>query len=347
MVFCGDIAQPFVNASGLLLPDSLTRLVWIGNLEGSLIKEGGRNGVFNEYKAIENLCEKIPFKAFSIANNHLLDSSDVQTSLDNLAGLGADSVGAGINLGDAARQLTIKDLDGLEYIVLAFGWKSIQCHVATNSGQGVNPYTRENVVRCVGNALKKGVPVICFLHWDYELERYPQPYDRHLAHTLIDMGTAAVIGCHAHRVQPVEFYKGKPIVYGLGNFLFYQGHYFDGKLIFPKFCEEEYAFEINNGVYMLHHFHYNQQENRLEYLKTEEIGPWTEFDGKAVFTGFSDKEYEEWFKEHRVQKKLLPVFYAKESAFSYWMKTEWIKIRGGIINVLTSMNLKSRNRANR
>lgn len=347
MVFCGDIAQPFVDASGFLLPESLTHLVWVGNLEGSLVEGKDSNGVYNEYNAIESLCRKIPFKAFSIANNHLLDAADVEISLDNIARLGKVSVGAGNNLSEAARQLSIKDADGLEYIVLAFGWESIQCHVATNSDQGVNPYTRDNVMSHVSNALEIGAPVICFLHWDYELERYPQPYDRHLAHELIDMGVAAVIGCHAHRVQPVEFYKGKPIVYGLGNFLFYQGHYFDGKLKFPKFCEIEYAFEINNGGYKLHHFHYDQQDNRLVFSKTEEISPLTEFDGKAEFTGFSDKEYEEWFRKHRVQKKLLPIFYAKENAFSYWMKTEWIKVRGGLINVLTSMNLKSRNRANR
>lgn len=47
--------------------------------------------------------------------------------------------------------------------------------------------------------------VICFFHWNYELEKYPQPFDRQLAMDLIDMGVAAVIGCHAHRTQPIEF----------------------------------------------------------------------------------------------------------------------------------------------
>lgn len=50
------------------------------------------------------------------------------------------------------------------------------------------------------------------------MELYPQPFDRELSKVLIDLGVYAVLGCHAHRVQQIEFYKGRPIVYGLGNF---------------------------------------------------------------------------------------------------------------------------------
>ena len=61
--------------------------------------------------------------------------------------------------------------------------------------------------------------IIAFMHWNTELELYPQPLDRELSHALIDLGVFAVIGCHAHRVQGYEIYKGHPIVYGLGNFI--------------------------------------------------------------------------------------------------------------------------------
>ncbi len=116
------------------------------------------------------------------------------------------------------------------------------------------------------------------------------------------MGVSTVIGCHAHRVQPVEFYKGRPIVYGLGNFLFCQGHYMGGNLRFPKFCEDEYAFEITDGgdKFVLHHFHYDSQGNILDYVKSEEITQDRDFDGKAEFTGYTAAEYERWFKKHRV-----------------------------------------------
>ena len=45
-------------------------------------------------------------------------------------------------------------------------------------------------------------------------------YHRSYARYIIDLGADAVI-CHsAHIVLPVEFYKGKPIFYSIGNFIF-------------------------------------------------------------------------------------------------------------------------------
>lgn len=349
MIFTGDIAQPFVGASLFSIPEKLQSRVWIGNLEGSLIydKKEGVSGVYNDVEAIDELIKQIPFKAFGIANNHLLDAADVKTTLNNLERLNVGVVGGGCNLQEAEKPLLLTDVDGTKYCILAFGWENIQCVPASKNKQGVNPYTKGNVLRCVKSALRNNEPVICFFHWDYELEAYPQPYDRQLAMELIDMGVSAVIGCHAHRIQPVEFYKGKPIVYGLGNFLFCQGHYFGGKLCFPRFCEEEYAFELTEYSYRLHFFHYNQQENNLDYVKSVEVGKDDEFEGKAVFSGYSERQYEKFFKENRVQRKLLPIFHAKESALSYAIKSKWIKMRGGLINLLTKVNLKSANRADR
>ena len=349
MIFTGDIAQPFVGASSFTIPEELQSKVWVGNLEGSLIydKKEGVGGVYNDVEAIDELIKQIPFKAFGIANNHLLDAADVKATIDNLEKLNVGVVGGGCDLQEAAKPMMLTDVDGITYRILAFGWENIQCIPATKSKQGVNPYTKGNVLRCVESALRNNEPIVCFFHWNYELEAYPQPYDRQLAMELIDMGVCAVIGCHAHRTQPVEFYKGRPIVYGLGNLLFCQGHYFGGKLCFPRFCEEEYAFELTKDRCRLHKFHYNQQENRLNYVKSIEVVECGEFEGKAVFSGYSERQYEKFFKENRVQRKLLPIFHAKESTFSYAIKSKWIIMRGGLINLLTKVNLKSANRADR
>ena len=45
-----------------------------------------------------------------------------------------------------------------------------------------------------------------------------------LAHEIIDSGADILIGHHTHRCQGVEIYKGKPIFYSLGNFLFDQNN---------------------------------------------------------------------------------------------------------------------------
>ncbi|WP_229725444.1 CapA family protein [Hymenobacter baengnokdamensis] len=62
--------------------------------------------------------------------------------------------------------------------------------------------------------------VLVYLHWGTEYAAQPSTEQRQQAHDLVDAGAAAVIGAHPHVVQPVEFYRGRPIVYSLGNFLF-------------------------------------------------------------------------------------------------------------------------------
>jgi poly-gamma-glutamate synthesis protein (capsule biosynthesis protein) len=52
------------------------------------------------------------------------------------------------------------------------------------------------------------------------MEKLPQPYQRELAHQAINAGAQLVIGHHPHVVQEMEIYKGRPILYSLGNFAF-------------------------------------------------------------------------------------------------------------------------------
>lgn len=47
------------------------------------------------------------------------------------------------------------------------------------------------------------------------------------AHAFVDAGADMVVGTHPHVVQPLEIYKGKPIFYSLGNFLFDQDFSFE------------------------------------------------------------------------------------------------------------------------
>jgi len=64
--------------------------------------------------------------------------------------------------------------------------------------------------------------VLVYLHWGAEYAAQPSVEQRQQAHDLLDAGAAAVVGAHPHVVQPVEFYRGRPIIYSLGNFLFDQ-----------------------------------------------------------------------------------------------------------------------------
>lgn len=64
--------------------------------------------------------------------------------------------------------------------------------------------------------------VIVFPHWGIEYQKKHSQEQEQLAKQWIDAGADAVIGAHPHVVQDVGVYKGRPIVYSLGNFVFDQ-----------------------------------------------------------------------------------------------------------------------------
>lgn len=59
--------------------------------------------------------------------------------------------------------------------------------------------------------------VICAFHWGEEMDYSPRDNQIMLGRAAIDAGADLVIGHHSHRVNPIEQYKGKFIVYSLGN----------------------------------------------------------------------------------------------------------------------------------
>lgn len=73
----------------------------------------------------------------------------------------------------------------------------------------------------VAEAKEKGADlVIACCHWGIEGDYYPTDFQQELAHELIDEGADLIIGHHPHVLQGVEEYKGKIILYSLGNFSF-------------------------------------------------------------------------------------------------------------------------------
>jgi len=62
------------------------------------------------------------------------------------------------------------------------------------------------------------------------LGREPRGDLRAWAHAVIDAGADGVIGHGPHVLRGIEFYRGKPIAYSLGNFLTYRGFNLAGPL---------------------------------------------------------------------------------------------------------------------
>jgi Bacterial capsule synthesis protein PGA_cap len=62
--------------------------------------------------------------------------------------------------------------------------------------------------------------LIAFFHWGVSSQRDVVDYQRTVAQAAIDAGADVVFGSHAHVIQPIEVYRGKPIFYGLGQVIF-------------------------------------------------------------------------------------------------------------------------------
>lgn len=64
--------------------------------------------------------------------------------------------------------------------------------------------------------------VVVNFHWGEEYKTKPKSRQKELAKLAIDAGADLIIGHHPHVIQPLEYYKTKPVFYSLGNFVFDQ-----------------------------------------------------------------------------------------------------------------------------
>lgn len=62
--------------------------------------------------------------------------------------------------------------------------------------------------------------VIVSLHWGQETHTRQNAWQMQFARKVIRAGADVIWGHHAHVLQPVQFYRGKPIFYSTGNFTF-------------------------------------------------------------------------------------------------------------------------------
>lgn len=64
--------------------------------------------------------------------------------------------------------------------------------------------------------------LIIGIHWGIEYEATARPHIQEFAHQMVDAGADFIWGHHPHVIQNQEIYKGAPIYYSLGNFVFDQ-----------------------------------------------------------------------------------------------------------------------------
>lgn len=170
-----------------------------------------------------SMMNEIGVDIVSIANNHTLDygTDALVDTCNTLDQAGIAYVGAGENM-DRAKKLETIEVKGKTIGFLAASrvypdpnW------VANRKKPGmVSGYDPTILLEEIKKAQDLCDYLVVYVHWGVEREEQPKEYQKVLGRKIIDAGGDLVVGSHPHVLQGVEYYKGKPICYSLGNFIF-------------------------------------------------------------------------------------------------------------------------------
>lgn len=158
---------------------------------------------FKGPKEYVNILTKGSIEGVTIANNHIYDygKQGITDTVNVLKENKIDICGEGYKI--------LCNVQGVKFGFLGYtGWE-------------YSKDLKEKIKNDISELRKQGSQIIIpYFHWG--IERSYEPYDvqQNLARYSIDNGADAVIGSHPHVVQSMENYKGKLIVYSMGNFCF-------------------------------------------------------------------------------------------------------------------------------
>jgi len=185
------------------------------NLEGAVVNEGAHYLPNNAYDfafspEFVGRLKSYGFNFFNLANNHLIDQGErgISETRQNLDKLGFNYSGCpdGQIAECSGRVIEVKN----RKIGLA-GFSAVYSKL-----------DQEKLATFVGDLASSTDLLIVNMHWGNEYQHQFSQYQQELAWALIDSGADIIVGHHPHVVEGMEIYRGKPIFYSLGNFIFDQ-----------------------------------------------------------------------------------------------------------------------------
>lgn len=186
-----------------------------GNLEAPISNYTDKKGFeANFFRANPNVIKGLKsanFNVLSVANNHIMEHGDraFLSTVSSLKEYNITPVGV-------ANKTEILVIDGFKIGILAYSF--IEDFIDNPKYNKIN--SEKKIREDVENIRDSVDLVILSLHWGYEYVPFPSPEQVEIGRKLIDSGADIIIGGHPHVIQSYEIYKGKPMVYSLGNFIF-------------------------------------------------------------------------------------------------------------------------------
>ena len=190
------------NVRSIFSADDLT----IANFEGTLTDSDEREDKTFAFKApasYASILSGSSVEAVNTANNHSHDYGD-QSFDDTLAAL--DDAGI-VHFG--YDETAVMDIKGIK--VGMVGIYELYDHLDREQ------QLKDNIAKVQADGAQL---IVVIFHWGNETETVPDSNQTTLGRMAIDLGADLVCGHHPHVLQGIETYKGKNIVYSLGNFCF-------------------------------------------------------------------------------------------------------------------------------
>lgn len=190
------------NVKDIFSADDLT----IANFEGTLTDSDEREDKTFAFKAPASYASILTggsVEAVNTANNHSHDYGD-QSFDDTLAAL--DDAGI-VHFG--YDETAVMDVKGIK--VGLVGIYELYDHLEREQ------QLKDNIAKVKADGAQL---IVVIFHWGNETETVPDSNQTTLGRIAIDEGADLVCGHHPHVLQGIETYKGRNIVYSLGNFCF-------------------------------------------------------------------------------------------------------------------------------
>lgn len=190
------------NVKDIFSTDDLT----IANFEGTLTDSDEREDKTFAFKAPASYASILTggsVEAVNTANNHSHDYGE-QSFNDTLAAL--DDAGI-VHFG--YDETAVMDVKGIK--VGLVGIYELYDHLEREQ------QLKDNIAKIKADGAQL---IVVIFHWGNETETVPDSNQTTLGRIAIDEGADLVCGHHPHVLQGIETYKGRNIVYSLGNFCF-------------------------------------------------------------------------------------------------------------------------------
>lgn len=203
----GSYTYPFDRVKGIFTSDALTVVNFEGTLTGSR-EHREKTFYFRGDPLYAGILPASGIETAGLANNHSGDYFD-RGFRDTVEYL--DDAGVSTFYKDKILECHVNGGSGSVPVVLIG---------ASCTGSTVYEETLNELVAQIRSRKDSDNIVAVSIHWGVEGDNVPDFSQREAAYAMINAGADIIVGHHPHVLQGIEKYRGKYIVYSLGNFSF-------------------------------------------------------------------------------------------------------------------------------